>query len=47
MICWPVSGRACNVKNNDPSLIEPLVTRVTGPHYQQYGPYPAVAKFGR
>jgi putative SOS response-associated peptidase YedK len=24
MICWPVSGRVGNVKNNDPSLIEPL-----------------------
>jgi hypothetical protein len=24
MICWPVSTRAGNVKNNDPSLIEPI-----------------------
>ena len=24
MICWPVSARVGNVKNNDPSLIEPL-----------------------
>jgi len=24
MICWPVSPRVGNVKNNDPSLIEPL-----------------------
>jgi putative SOS response-associated peptidase YedK len=24
MICWPVSQRVGNVKNNDPSLIEPL-----------------------
>jgi len=24
MICWPVSGRVGNVKNNDPSLIEPI-----------------------
>ena len=24
MICWPVSTRVGNVKNNDPSLIEPL-----------------------
>jgi putative SOS response-associated peptidase YedK len=23
MICWPVSARVGNVKNNDPSLIEP------------------------
>jgi putative SOS response-associated peptidase YedK len=22
MICWPVSARVGNVKNNDPSLIE-------------------------
>ena len=25
MMCWPVSPRAGNVKNNDPSLIEPMV----------------------
>jgi putative SOS response-associated peptidase YedK len=25
MICWPVSPRVGNVKNNDPSLIEPVV----------------------
>ena len=24
MRCWPVSPRVGNVKNNDPSLIEPL-----------------------
>ena len=24
MICWRVSARVGNVKNNDPSLIEPL-----------------------
>ena len=24
MTCWPVSLRVGNVKNNDPSLIEPL-----------------------
>jgi putative SOS response-associated peptidase YedK len=24
MICWPVSKRVGNVKNNDPSLIEPV-----------------------
>jgi putative SOS response-associated peptidase YedK len=24
MICWPVSQRVGNVKNNDPSLIEPI-----------------------
>ncbi len=24
MICWPVSERVGNVKNNDPSLIEPI-----------------------
>jgi putative SOS response-associated peptidase YedK len=24
MICWPVSPRVGNVKNNDASLIEPL-----------------------
>ena len=24
MMCWPVSARVGNVKNNDPSLIEPL-----------------------
>jgi putative SOS response-associated peptidase YedK len=23
MACWPVSARVGNVKNNDPSLIEP------------------------
>jgi putative SOS response-associated peptidase YedK len=25
MACWPVSQRVGNVKNNDPSLIEPIV----------------------
>jgi len=25
MICWPVSPRVGNVKNNDLSLIEPIV----------------------
>jgi putative SOS response-associated peptidase YedK len=32
MIAWPVSPRVGNVKNNDPSLIEPidLHTQVTG-----------------
>jgi putative SOS response-associated peptidase YedK len=25
MICWPVSPRVGNVKNNDPSLIEPIM----------------------
>jgi len=24
MMCWPVSARVGNVKNNDPSLIEPI-----------------------
>jgi putative SOS response-associated peptidase YedK len=24
MICWPVSARVGNVKNNDPSLVEPI-----------------------
>jgi putative SOS response-associated peptidase YedK len=24
MICWPVSARVGNVKNNDPSLIKPV-----------------------
>ena len=24
MMCWPVTQRVGNVKNNDPSLIEPL-----------------------
>jgi len=24
MTCWPVSTRIGNVKNNDPSLIEPI-----------------------
>jgi hypothetical protein len=24
MICWPVGARVGNVKNNDPSLIEPV-----------------------
>jgi len=24
MICWPVSARVGNVKNNDSSLIEPV-----------------------
>ena len=25
MVCWPASPRVGNVKNNDPSLIEPIV----------------------
>jgi putative SOS response-associated peptidase YedK len=24
MVCWPVSQRVGNVRNNDPSLIEPI-----------------------
>jgi hypothetical protein len=24
MMCWPVSARVGNIKNNDPSLIDPL-----------------------
>lgn len=24
MMCWPVSARVGNVKNNDPSLIDPV-----------------------
>jgi len=24
MVCWPVSPRVGNVKNNDPDLIEPI-----------------------
>jgi putative SOS response-associated peptidase YedK len=27
MICWPVSPRVGNVKNNGPSLIEPIAAR--------------------
>lgn len=26
MTCWPVSPRVSNIKNNDPSLIEPIAT---------------------
>jgi putative SOS response-associated peptidase YedK len=26
MTCWPVSPRVGNVKNNDPSLIEPIAS---------------------
>jgi hypothetical protein len=25
MVCWPVSPRVGNVKNNDPPLIEPVI----------------------
>ena len=28
MTCWPVSTRVGNVKNNDPSLIEPALPKV-------------------
>jgi putative SOS response-associated peptidase YedK len=24
MICWPIDARAGSVKNNDPTLIEPI-----------------------
>ena len=27
MTCWPVSPRVGSVKNNDPSLIEPISTQ--------------------
>jgi putative SOS response-associated peptidase YedK len=27
MTCWPVSARVGNVKNNDPSLIEPIAVQ--------------------
>jgi hypothetical protein len=30
MICWPVSARVGNVKNNDPSLIEPVSLPAVG-----------------
>jgi len=26
MTCWPVSKRVGNVKNNDPSLVEPIAS---------------------
>jgi putative SOS response-associated peptidase YedK len=26
MVCWPVSARVGNVRNNDPSLIEPVAS---------------------
>ena len=29
MTCWPVSPRVRNVKNNDPSLIEPIAVNET------------------
>jgi putative SOS response-associated peptidase YedK len=25
MVCWPVSARVGNVKNDDPGLVEPIV----------------------
>jgi putative SOS response-associated peptidase YedK len=28
MICWPVSGRVGNIKNNDPNVIEPIAGAV-------------------
>jgi len=31
MICWPVSTRVGNVKNNDPSLIEPISLPLSAP----------------
>jgi putative SOS response-associated peptidase YedK len=34
MICWPVSARVGNVKNNDPSLFEPINSR-SSEHEQQ------------
>jgi len=27
MTCWPISTRVGNVKNNDPSLIEPIAAQ--------------------
>jgi hypothetical protein len=29
MVCWPVSQRVGSVKNNDPSLVEPIVVETT------------------
>jgi hypothetical protein len=29
MTCWPVSARVGNVKNNDPSLIEPIAVKIS------------------
>jgi putative SOS response-associated peptidase YedK len=29
MVCWPVSQRVGSVKNNDPSLIEPIAVETT------------------
>jgi hypothetical protein len=30
IICWPVSTRVGYVKNNDPSMIEPISGRLAG-----------------
>jgi putative SOS response-associated peptidase YedK len=38
MICWPVSARVGNVKNNDPSLIEPSPTSCNCAHQISYNP---------
>jgi hypothetical protein len=32
MVCWPVSKRAGNVKNNDPGLIEPITLQQRRAH---------------
>jgi putative SOS response-associated peptidase YedK len=29
MVCWPISQRVGSVKNNDPSLIEPIAVETT------------------
>jgi len=40
MVCWPVSARVGNVRNNDPSLTEPIAAQR---RYASGGPPPAVA----
>jgi integrase len=44
-LCWPVSARVGSVKNNDPSLIEPVAIAWLGPrshchrHHQRRGAF--------
>src|SRR4029077_19743118 len=38
MTCWPVSARVGNVKNNDPSLIDPIAAKEPASQAHPGGP---------
>jgi putative SOS response-associated peptidase YedK len=47
MICWPVSARVGNVKNNDPSLIEPVAVAGSPDMHMKFTHAPACSVTAR